>query len=152
MQKSDGSRFYFKVFAVNSVLSGMSSAEVAEIAGVSRYTVSEWVTLADEKGFESLVPVKPSGRPPKLTSEQESETDVILQKEPSEFGYKVWDSPTLSAYIKRTYNIELSDRQCLRLFNKLGYSRVRPQIFPSKGYENTEVRTEFKKNRNAQKL
>lgn len=141
----DDTRFYFKVYSVNFVLNGMSAANVAEIAGVSRSTVSDWVKAVDEKGFEALKSVKPSGRPSKLTSKQKSEIDIILQREPSEFGYKVWDGSTLSAYIKKTYEIELGVRQCQRLFHELGYSKIRPQVFPSKGYEDTEARNEFKK-------
>ncbi len=145
MPEHDNTRFYFRVFSVNFVLNGMSAASVAEIAGVSRSTVSDWVKTVDEKGFEALKSVKPSGRPSKLTIEQKSEIDVVLQREPSEFGYKVWDGSTLSAYIKKTYEIELSPRQCQRLFHELGYSKIRPQVFPSKGYEDTEARNEFKK-------
>lgn len=81
----DDTRFYFRVFSVNFVLNGMSAANVAEIAGVSRSTVSGWVKTVDEKGFEFLKSVKPNGRPSKLTSEQQSEIDAILQREPSEF-------------------------------------------------------------------
>ena len=147
MLEHDDTRFYFRVFSVNSVLNGMSAANVAEIAGVSRSTVSDWVKTVDEKGFEALKSVKPSGRPSKLTAEQKSEIDQTLQKEPSEFGYKVWDGPTLSAYIKKTYGVDLCTRQCQRLFHELGYSKIRPQVFPSKGYEDTEARNEFKKTR-----
>ena len=75
--------FYFRVFSVNFVLSGMSAANVAEIAGVSRSTVSDWVKTVDEKGFEALRSVKPSGRPTKLTAEQRSEIDIVVQREPS---------------------------------------------------------------------
>ena len=147
MLEHDDTRFYFRVFSVNFVLNGMSAANVAEIAGVSRSTVSDWVKTVDEKGFEALKSVKPSGRPSKLTAEQKSEIDQTLQKEPSEFGYKVWDGPTLSAYIKKTYGIDLCTRQCQRLFHELGYSKIRPQVFPSKGYEDTEARNELKKTR-----
>ena len=145
MLRHDDTRFYFRVFSVNFVLSGMSAANVAEIAGVSRSTVSDWVKTVDEKGFEALKSVKQGGRPPKLTAEQKSEIDIVLQKEPSEFGYKVWDGPTLSTYIKKTYDIDLSTRQCQRLFHQLGYSKIRPQVFPSKGYEDTDARNDFKK-------
>ena len=51
-----------------------------------------------------------------------------------------------TAYIKAKYDIEIGVRQCKRLFHRLGYSRIRPQPFPSKGYEDTEEREAFKKN------
>jgi len=145
MLSRDDTRYYFRVFSVNFVLNGMSAANVAEIAGVSRSTVSDWVKAADEQGFEALRTVKQGGRPSKLSVQQKAEIDDVLQREPSEFGYKVWDGPTLSAYIKETYDINLGVRQCQRLFHELGYSKIRPQVFPSKGYEDTEARNEFKK-------
>ena len=64
----DDTRFYFRVFSVNFVLNGMSAANVAEIAGVSRSTVSDWVKTVDEKGFEALKSVKQIVRPSKLSS------------------------------------------------------------------------------------
>ena len=52
----------------------------------------------------------------------------------------------LAAYISRKYNVNMSVRQCQRLFHSLGYSHIRPQPYPSKGYEDSEARNEFKKN------
>lgn len=145
MLTHDDTRYYFRVFSVNFVLKGMSAADVADIAGVSRSTVSDWVKAVDEQGFEALKTVKQNGRPPKLSKEQKTEIDDTLRHEPAEYGYKVWDGPTLSAFIKKKYDIELSTRQCQRLFHELGYSKIRPQTFPSKGFEDTEARNEFKK-------
>lgn len=143
--ESTDSKYKIRVFSVNLVLSGMSAAEVAEKAGVARSTVSDWVKTADEQGFDALKTVKPTGRHPKLNKTQREEIDAILQKNPNEYGYKVWDGPSLSDLIKKEYHIKLSIRQCQRLFHELGYSRIRPQVFPSKEYEDTEAREEFKK-------
>lgn len=145
MSCSDDTKYYFKVFSVNFVLNGMSAAEVAEIAGVSRSTVSGWVKIADEQGFEALKTVKQSGRPTKLNKEQKEEIDSVLQNSPSVYGFKVWDGPSLASFVMNKYNIKLSVRQCQRLFHELGYSKIRPQTFPSKGYEDTAARNEFKK-------
>ena len=143
--ESTDSKYKFRVFSVNLVLSGMSAAEVAEKAGGARSTVSDRVKTADEQGFDALKTVKPTGRHPKLNKTQREEIDAILQKNPNEYGYKVWDGPSLSDLIKKEYHINLSIRQCQRLFHELGYSRIRPQVFPGKAYEDTEAREEFKK-------
>lgn len=81
---STDSKFKFRVFSVNLVLSGMSAAEVAEKAGVTRSTVSDWVKTADEQGFDALKTVKPAGRCPKLSEAQREEIDAILQKNPND--------------------------------------------------------------------
>lgn len=146
MTSSDESKYLFRVFAVNMVLSGTPASQVGASAGFTKAAVTGWVKAADEQGFEALRPQQKAGRPPKLTQDQLKEIDVILQDDPKEHGYKVWDGPSLSSYIKSKYNIDIGVRQCQRIFHSLGYSRIRPQPYPSKEYENTEEREAFKKN------
>ena len=146
LSSSDDSRFHFRVFAVNLVLSGFPASEIGKMAGVSKVAVTSWVKAVDENGFDALRSKGRSGRPSKLTEEQLKEIDSVLQSDPNTYGYKLWDGPSLSAYIKDTYKISLSTRQCQRLFHELGYSLIRPQPYPSKGYEDTEERNAFKKN------
>ena len=81
-----------------------------------------------------------------MTEEQKKEICSVLEEDdPKKYGYNVWDGPSLSAYIEKTYAVELSVRQCQRLFHSLGFSLVRPQTFPSKGEQNEQERTEYKK-------
>lgn len=146
MSSTDEARFHFRVFAVNMVLSGCSASQIGAMAGVSKVTVTGWVKTADEQGFDALRSKGHKGASPKLTQEQLNEIDTVLQSDSKEHGYKNWDGPSLAAYIKSKYGISLCVRQCQRLFHKLGYSHIRPQPYPSKGYEDTEERNEFKKN------
>ena len=146
MSSSDESRFHFKVFAVNMVLSGCPASQIGAMAGVSKVAVTGWVKTADEKGFDALRPKEHKGRPAKLTDEQYKEIDSALQSDPEDYGFKNWDGPTLAEHISRTYNVTMSIRQCQRLFHLLGFSHIRPQPYPSKGQEDTEQRNEFKKN------
>jgi len=143
---SDESKYLFRVFAVNMVLSGIPASQVGASAGVSRATVSGWVKTADEEGFEALHTKERSGRPSKLNSVQLAEIDIALQSNPAEYGFKVWDGPSLSEHIKLKYGIEISVRSCQRIFRQLNFSRIRPQPYPSKDYENTDERNAFKKN------
>ena len=146
MSSSDDSKYHFRVFAVNMVLSGCSASQIGEMAGISKAAITGWVKTVDEQGFEALRTKQRPGRPGRLSDEQLSEIDTTLQSDPNEQGFKVWDGSSLSAYIGKTYGINLSIRQCQRLFHTLGYSHIRPQPYPSKGYEDTEERTTFKKN------
>lgn len=146
LSSSDESRFHFRVFAVNLVLSGFSAAEIGKMAGVSKAAVTSWVKAVDENGFDALRSKGHAGRPSRLTDEQRKTIDLALQSDPNEYGYKLWDGPSLSAYISSTFGITLGVRQCQRLFHDLGYSLIRPQPYPSKGHEDTEERKRFKKN------
>lgn len=146
MTSSEDAKYLLRVFAVNMVLSGCAVSVVCEMAGVSSVSVSNWVKAVDENGYEALKNKKIPGRPSRLNDEQLATVDSALQSDPNKYGFKKWDGPSLSEYIKNTYNINLSVRRCQELFHQLGFSRIRPQTFPSKGYEDTEEREEFKKN------
>ena len=146
MSSSDEAKYHFRVFAVNMVLSGTPASQVGGYAGYTKAAVTGWVKTADEIGFEALRTKSHPGRPKKLTEDQYDEIDTVLQKDPKEYGYKVWDGPSLSDYIKKQYSIDLCVRQCQRMLHALGFSLIRPQTYPSKGYEDTEERETYKKN------
>ena len=88
MSSSDESRYHFRVFAVNMVLSGCSASQIGAMAGVSKVAVTGWVKIADEQGFEALRPKGHKGRAAKLTEEQLEEIDGVLQSDPKDYGYK----------------------------------------------------------------
>lgn len=138
--------FQRRVETVNLVLSGHSAADLSRNMGCHANTIIRWVKTADEQGFEALHDRKKPGRPSRLSAEQRKEVDGVLQEEPSSHQYNVWDGPAISDFIRRTYGINYTVRSCQLLAKQLGFSRVRPQVFPSKGYEDTEKRDEFKKN------
>lgn len=115
------------------------------MAGVSKAAVTGWVKAADEQGFDALRTKRRPGRPKKLTREQLDDIDAVLQADAKDYGFKVWDDPTLSTYINYKYGITICVRQCQRMFHNLGYSHTRPQPYPSKGYEDTEKREDLKK-------
>ena len=146
MTSSNESIYLFRVFAVNMVLAGTPASQVGASAGYTKAAVTGWVKTVDEQGFEALRPQQRPGRPSKLTDKQLKEIDAAIQNDPKEYGFKVWDGPSLSAHIKKQYAIDIGVRQCQRLFRNLGYSHIRPQPYPSKGYEDTDERVAFKKN------
>ena len=134
VRTTSDTKYRHKVEMVNLVLSGLTPSYLSTCSGNSKRTITLWVKIADEQGFEALKPKKPTGRPPKLTKEQMAEIRTVLEEDdPKKYGYNVWDGPSLSAYIEETYAVKLSVRQCQRLFHTLGFSLVRPQTFPNKG-------------------
>jgi transposase len=57
------------------------------------------------------------------------EIDRVLRAKPSDAGMRInlWDGKTLSAWIGKTYGIQLRVRQCQRLFRQLGYRLRKPR-------------------------
>lgn len=147
VRTSNDKKFVQKVTLVNLMFERKITAEeISRIAGIARRTLSGWVKKVDEEGFESLKANKYTGKKPKLSEKQMEEIKIALSKPAEESGYYVWDGINLSDYIKSRYNIDLCVRQCQRLFKKLGFSRIRPQTYPSLGEPNEEERKAFKKN------
>ena len=150
VHSTSDAKYRHKVEMINLVLSGLTPSYLSTYCGDSKRTITLWVKIADEQGFEALKTRKPTGRPSKLTKEQKAEIRAILEEDnPKKYGHNVWDGPSLSAYIEKTYAVKLSVRQCQRLFHSLGFSLVRPQTFPSKGEQNEQERTEYKKTQGA---
>jgi transposase len=140
-------KFQHKVEIVNLVLSGLTPSFLSKYCGESKNTITLWVKTADEQGFNALKVKKQSGRPMKLSPEQLSRIKGVIEEDnPHKYGYRVWDGPGLSDYIKKTYSVSLGIRQCQRMFHNLGFSLVRPQTLPGKDEENTREREDFKKN------
>ena len=65
---------------------------------------------------------------------------------PVNYGYNVWDGPSLSDFIKSQYNVDYGVRACQILMHKMGFSLIRPQTYPSLGNPDDEAREAFKKN------
>lgn len=146
VRSTSDAKYRHKVEMVNLVLSGLTPSYLSTYCGDSKSTITRWVKIADEQGFHALKAKKPTGKPPKLTKEEMAEIRTVLEEDdPKKYGYNVWDGPSLSAFIKKTYAVKLSIRQCQRLLHRLGFSLVRPQTFPSKGEKNEQERTEYKK-------
>ncbi|MBQ6628922.1 MAG: winged helix-turn-helix domain-containing protein [Methanobrevibacter sp.] len=146
VSSNDDAKYLRKVTIVNLMLNGASASSLSSSCGETSRTLSSWMKIVDEKGFEALRARKQPGRPFRLSPDQKEEIKVTLLSDSSDYGYNVWDGPSLSDYIKRTYDITLGVRQCQRLFHELGFSQIRPQAFPSKDHEEDPRREELKKN------
>ena len=146
VHSTSDAKYRRKVEIVNLVLSGLTPSHLSTYCGNSKRTITLWVKIADEQGFEALKTKKTPGRPAKLTKEQKTEIRAILEEDdPKKYRQSVWDGPSLSAYIEKTYAVKLGVHQCQRLLHSLGFSLVRPQTFPGKGEQNEQERTEYKK-------
>ncbi len=132
---SDDARFIRKVTIVNLLLNGASASSLSLSCGETARTLMNWVKIVDEQGFEALRPRKQTGRPFRLTAVQKEEIKAALLSKPSDYGYTIWNGPSLSDHINKTYHIDLGVRQCQRLFHELGVLIVRQKAFTSQDPE-----------------
>ena len=147
INSSKEAKFLFRVAMVNFMLARTATAEeLSNLSGIPRRTLTSWVQKVDENGFESLKATKQPGRSSRLSDDQMAVIKDAIGSDPENSGYRVWDGTTLSDYVNEQFHIELGVRQCQRLFHILGFSKIRPQKYPSLEERNDEAREDFKKN------
>ena len=129
IQRSEESRYDHRLHGVLLVAQGMTCPEVARLLGDAPRTVEYWVHRFEQQGLGGLTEAERSGRPSRLSERQMKEIDRALRAKPSDAGMRVnvWDGKTLSAWIQKTYDIELKVRQCQRLFRQLGFRLRKPR-------------------------
>ena len=145
IQRSEESRYDHRLHAVLLVAKGMSCPKVSDWLGDPERTVRFWVNRYIRDGLQGLIENERSGRPSKLTSKQLKHIDSVLRSKPEDVGLRgaVWDGKSLSTFIRQEFAVNLSIRQCQRLFRQLGFRmrKPRPMIARSK----PEIQQEFKK-------
>src|SRR5271166_5346328 len=101
----------------------MTCPELARLLGDAPRSVENWVNRFDRQGLAGLTEGERSGRPSRLDEKQVKEINRVLRAKPSEAGMRVnlWDGKTLSAWIDKTYGIQLGVRQCQRLLKRPCY-------------------------------
>lgn len=129
IQRSEESRYDHRLHGVLLVAQGMTCPEVARLLGDSRRSVEYWVHRYYERGLAGLTEGERTGRPSRLSEKQIQEINRVLRAKPSDAGMRVnlWDGKTLSAWIDKTYGVQLGVRQCQRLFRQLEFRLRKPR-------------------------
>ena len=109
-------------------LAGWKSSAIAELFGVSRWAVCQWMGLANAQGLRSVEPQPAPGRKPRLSPAVQPQLDLALQAPPEKFGLDRtrWDGVLVVEYLRRFHQVELKVRQAQRYVRQLGFTLQRP--------------------------
>src|ERR1700734_2987355 len=123
IQRSEESRYDHRLHGVLLVAQGLTCPEVARLLGDAPRSVEYWVHHYEREGLSGLTEGERPGRPGRLNEKQIQEINRVLRAKPGDAGMRVnlWDGKTLSAWIGKTYGIQLGVRQCQRLFRQLAF-------------------------------
>jgi transposase len=129
IQRSEESRYDHRLHSVLLVAQGMRCPEVARLLGDAPRSVEYWVHRFEQQGLAGLAEGERSGRPTRLNQKQVKEINRVLREKPSDAGMRVnlWDGKALSAWINKTYRIQLGVRQCQRLFRQFEFRLRKPR-------------------------
>jgi transposase len=116
--------FYRRALALLALDDGQSVGEVAELLGVSRQSIYNWMRAYQQSPRpESLGDCYGGGRPRLLTGQLERLLQCGLRHRPDDLGYlgMNWTVPLLRAYLHDETNSWLSEDTMRRELQRLGY-------------------------------
>jgi len=129
---------------------GISQTELAEWYDVQRRTIYSWLKRLEEEPLEHAVrDDHRSGRPRKLSDEQQTQLEETLHEPPIEAGYDAptWTPALLQQHLEETYRVEYSCSSCRRLMREAGLSYQEPRRTTAKAAaeDRNDLDTELEK-------
>lgn len=114
------------MLALALVLDGHTRTEAAELCGMDRQTLRDWVHRYNELGLAGLSSRVSTGRKRHLTPEQESEIATLVRVGPTfaEHGVVRWRRADLSRVIETRFGIRLAERSVGDMLRRLGFRRL----------------------------
>ena len=127
---SDGAQVR-RMLAVAMVLEGRSRTEAAELSGMDRQTLRDWVHRYNAAGVEGLKSRLSPGRAPALSEPQRAELLelVIAGPDPQIHGVVRWRCVDLQAEVARRFQVEVHENTIGRWLHELGLTRLQPRPY-----------------------
>lgn len=119
-----------RILALLEVDAGKPISGVAELLGVSRHSVYNWIECyAARHDPEDLADRERSGRPPRWTDEIRSVVQECLKWPPDSWGYQAvgWTVPLLQNWLIEQTGLTFSESAIRHHLHRLGYAWKRPR-------------------------
>ena len=139
-------RYAHRLHIILLLLHGCSAKETSEIYRIPLRTVQHWAQQFKTKQLEGLKDKPRPGRKPKLSPSQFEQLKGDLKKSTSSFGYNqgFWNGPLLQHHLAKYYRVEMTRRNCEKIFHRLKMTLKRPR--PKMAGASTEAQEALKKN------
>lgn len=121
-----------RLLAVQRVLEGYSTEEVAEFLDVDPRSVRRWVATYRRAGGAALVARPVPGRPPKLTRTQEKVIRRWLAEKPTEHGFStdLWTGPRVAHLIRQEFDVAINPKYITVWLRRRGFTPQKPRRVP----------------------
>jgi transposase len=134
-----------RLLAIAAVLDGASRQEGAEIGGMDRQTLRDWVIRFNEQGPDGLINKLSPGAPGKLAAEHKAFLVRLVEDGPipAVDGVVRWRACDLIMRLHEEFGLSVSDDTVYRALKELGFSHVsaRPKAYK----QDPEAMEAFKK-------
>ena len=127
---SDGDQVR-RILALAMVLEGRLRTEAAELNGMDRQTVRDWVHRYNARGAEGLKSSRAPGRAPSLTALQRAQLLELVTAgpDPDLHGVVRWRCVDLKAEVARRFQVEVHENTIGRWLHELGLTRLQPRPY-----------------------
>ncbi|MES3030921.1 MAG: helix-turn-helix domain-containing protein [Patescibacteria group bacterium] len=116
---SPNERVLHRLHSVVLVLKGFSCSDAARLYGNSERIVAYWLKRFEEHGINGLREGARSGRPSTLTPKQLRAVQSFVRAAQSKNEDAT--GPSLAAFLKSTFKVSLTKRQCRRILNQISF-------------------------------
>lgn len=123
-----------RLLALSFTLEGHSRTAAAQLSGMDRQTLCDWVHRYNSGGVGALVSRPNSGRPPKLDAAQMAELyDLVVKGPDPEIDQVVrWRCVDLRGQIARRFSVDVPERTVAKWLRQLRLTRLQPRPFHPK--------------------
>ena len=134
-----------RLLALAAVYDGMDRATAARIGGMDRQTLRDWAHRFNEYGPDGLINIKPVGRRPKLSVEQQEALRQLVEAgpDPEKHGVVRWRCVDLQRVLGALFGVDLSTVAIGRQLKRLGFSHISAR--PLHPAQDSQAITAFKK-------
>lgn len=125
-RQSDDADQVRRLLALAAIYDGASRAEAAQIGGVTRQIVRDWVVRFNEGGPEALVARKAPGKPPLLNPGQRAALAQAIKDGPLPAidGVVRWRLADLVQWVFEKFAISISRQTLGRELRAMGYRKL----------------------------
>jgi transposase len=120
-----------RLLALAHVVDGRSRGEAAELCGMDRQILRDWVLRYNAEGLAGVYDRPHPGAKPRLSHDQQMQVAQWVRQGPSlsEHGVVRWRRIDLAHAIEKGFGVQLAERSVGSLLRRLGFRRlsVRPQ-------------------------
>ena len=115
-----------RLLALAAIYEGASRAEAAQIGGVTRQIVRDWVVRFNALGPEGLIDRKPPGVPSRLNDTHRSALVAMIEQGPipAVHGVVRWRLVDLVQWVWEEFRITISEQTLSRELRALNYRKL----------------------------
>ncbi len=115
-----------RLLALAAIYEGASRAEAAQIGGVTRQIVRDWVVKFNALGPEGLIDRKPPGLPSRLNDTHRAALVAVIEQGPTPAVHGVvrWRLVDLIQWLWDEFRIPISKQTLSRELRALGYRKL----------------------------